>query len=89
MPLLLLLHTKPLNQSTPPLQTVRRFYTEECRAGGERVGFDVVTLGGARSPLARAGGAAARVRAGQGSSAVQRVQLPSLAAECWLLNAGC
>eukprot|EP00878_Enallax_costatus_P006810 GHUV01007138.1.p2 GENE.GHUV01007138.1~~GHUV01007138.1.p2 ORF type:complete len:207 (+),score=74.77 GHUV01007138.1:776-1396(+) len=31
------------------------FYTEEVRAGGERVGFDVVTMAGQRGPLARAG----------------------------------
>jgi GTPase SAR1 family protein len=39
------------------------FYTEEVRAGGERSGFDVVTLDGRRGPLARAAnGAAPRVR---------------------------
>lgn len=32
------------------------FYTEEVRQGGERLGFDVVTLDGRRGPLARAGG---------------------------------
>jgi nucleoside-triphosphatase len=31
------------------------FYTEEVRAGGERQGFDVVTLDGQRGPLARIG----------------------------------
>jgi hypothetical protein len=31
------------------------FYTEEVRAGGERQGFDVVTLDGHRGPLARVG----------------------------------
>ncbi|KAI7844848.1 hypothetical protein COHA_001502 [Chlorella ohadii] len=35
----------------------RGFYTEECRAGGERIGFDVVTLAGSRGPLARVAGA--------------------------------
>ncbi|KAM5235034.1 cancer-related nucleoside-triphosphatase [Ctenodactylus gundi] len=29
------------------------FYTEEVRQGGRRVGFDVVTLSGARGPLSR------------------------------------
>jgi nucleoside-triphosphatase len=31
------------------------FYTEEVRAGGERQGFDVVTMDGQRGPLARIG----------------------------------
>lgn len=31
------------------------FYTEEVRVSGERVGFDVVTLSGARGVLSRAG----------------------------------
>ncbi|XP_048223744.1 cancer-related nucleoside-triphosphatase isoform X2 [Perognathus longimembris pacificus] len=31
------------------------FYTEEVRQGGRRVGFDVVTLSGARGPLSRVG----------------------------------
>uniref|UniRef100_A0A383VHM5 AAA+ ATPase domain-containing protein n=1 Tax=Tetradesmus obliquus TaxID=3088 RepID=A0A383VHM5_TETOB len=31
------------------------FYTEEVRAGGERQGYDVVTLSGQRGPLARVG----------------------------------
>ena len=31
------------------------FYTEECRKQGVRVGFDVVTIAGARGPLAREG----------------------------------
>jgi len=29
------------------------FYTQECRQGQRRVGFDVVTLSGDRQPLAR------------------------------------
>ncbi|UCC73234.1 MAG: AAA family ATPase [Gemmatimonadota bacterium] len=37
------------------------FYTEEVRAGGRRIGFDVVTLDGRRGPLARAGAAGPRV----------------------------
>lgn len=32
---------------------VRGFYTEEIREGGQRLGFDVVTLDGNRGPLAR------------------------------------
>lgn len=32
---------------------VEGFYTEEVREGAGRVGFDVVTVGGARAPLAR------------------------------------
>lgn len=32
---------------------VRGFYTEELREGGQRIGFDVVTLDGNRGPLAR------------------------------------
>lgn len=31
------------------------FYTEEVRAGGRRVGFDVVTVSGERAPLSRVG----------------------------------
>ncbi|XP_020041367.2 cancer-related nucleoside-triphosphatase [Castor canadensis] len=31
------------------------FYTEEVRQGGRRIGFDVVTLSGARGPLSRVG----------------------------------
>ncbi|XP_059981842.1 cancer-related nucleoside-triphosphatase isoform X2 [Lagenorhynchus albirostris] len=31
------------------------FYTEEVRQGGRRIGFDVVTLSGARGPLSRIG----------------------------------
>lgn len=31
------------------------FYTQEVRQGGRRIGFDVVTLSGARGPLSRAG----------------------------------
>lgn len=37
------------------------FYTEEVRRGGARVGFDVVTLDGARGALARVGGSGPRV----------------------------
>lgn len=38
------------------LQTAAKgFYTEELRAEGRRVGFDVVTLDGKRSYLARIG----------------------------------
>ncbi len=37
------------------------FYTEEVRAKGRRVGFDVVTLDGRRGALARAGGGGPRV----------------------------
>jgi nucleoside-triphosphatase len=43
------------------------FYTEEVRAGGERQGFDVVTLDGHRGPLARVG-IACRVRDSSGRS---------------------
>ena len=32
---------------------VQGFYTEECRQGSHRIGFDVVTLDGNRQPLAR------------------------------------
>lgn len=32
---------------------LRGFYTEELREGGQRIGFDVVTLDGNRGPLAR------------------------------------
>ncbi|XP_048735044.2 cancer-related nucleoside-triphosphatase-like [Ostrea edulis] len=32
---------------------VKGFYTEELRSGGQRLGFDVVTLDGNRGPLAR------------------------------------
>jgi len=32
---------------------VQGFYTQECRQGSSRVGFDVVTLAGDRQPLAR------------------------------------
>eukprot|EP00058_Branchiostoma_floridae_P028087 XP_002613578.1 hypothetical protein BRAFLDRAFT_57781 [Branchiostoma floridae] len=32
---------------------VHGFYTEEVRTGGKRQGFDIVTLGGQRGPLAR------------------------------------
>ncbi|XP_035689921.1 cancer-related nucleoside-triphosphatase homolog isoform X1 [Branchiostoma floridae] len=32
---------------------VHGFYTEEVRTGGKRLGFDVITLGGQRGPLAR------------------------------------
>lgn len=35
--------------------TVCGFYTEEVRAGGRRVGFDVVTVSGERAPLSRVG----------------------------------
>lgn len=45
--------------SSAPIAT--GFYTEEVRVGGERVGFDIVTLTGQRGPLARAG-TAGRVR---------------------------
>ncbi|CAH7040885.1 Ntpcr [Phodopus roborovskii] len=31
------------------------FYTQEVRQGGRRIGFDVVTLSGARGPLSRVG----------------------------------
>ncbi|XP_032464335.1 cancer-related nucleoside-triphosphatase isoform X2 [Phocoena sinus] len=34
---------------------VEGFYTEEVRQGGRRIGFDVVTLSGARGPLSRIG----------------------------------
>ena len=48
------------------------FYTEEVRSGGERVGFDIVTLDGEVAPLSRKGtGRGPRV----GS---YRVDLPSL-----------
>jgi len=32
---------------------VQGFYTQECRDGGNRIGFDVITLAGNRQPLAR------------------------------------
>jgi len=32
---------------------VQGFYTQECREGGSRIGFDVITLAGNRQPLAR------------------------------------
>ena len=32
---------------------VQGFYTQECRQGSHRIGFDVVTLSGDRQPLAR------------------------------------
>lgn len=32
---------------------VQGFYTQECREGSNRIGFDVVTLNGDRQPLAR------------------------------------
>ena len=34
---------------------VQGFYTEECREGSQRIGFDVITLTGDRQPLARLG----------------------------------
>ncbi|CEL97271.1 unnamed protein product [Vitrella brassicaformis CCMP3155] len=34
---------------------VRGFFTEECRQGGTRIGFDVVTADARRAPLARLG----------------------------------
>jgi nucleoside-triphosphatase len=37
------------------------FYTEEVRRDGRRVGFDVVTVGGDRQPLARIGAPGPRV----------------------------
>jgi len=32
---------------------VQGFFTQECRQGSSRIGFDVVTLAGDRQPLAR------------------------------------
>jgi nucleoside-triphosphatase len=44
-----------LEQLQLPAQSATGFYTEEVRSDGERKGFDVVTLGGQRSILSRAG----------------------------------
>lgn len=44
-----------LEQLQLPAGTATGFYTEEVRSGGERQGFDVVTLDGQRAPLSRAG----------------------------------
>ncbi len=43
------------------LEASAGFYTEEVRAKGRRVGFDVVTLDGRRGALARAGSGGPRV----------------------------
>eukprot|EP01083_Nonionella_stella_P223442 796308_1 len=43
---------KSLSDSSEDIQ-IRGFYTEECRSNGRRTGFDVVTLTGERSALAR------------------------------------
>ncbi|KAL4437178.1 hypothetical protein ABPG75_004317 [Micractinium tetrahymenae] len=61
----------------------RGFYTEEVRQGGERLGFDVVTLDGRRGPLARAGAGAPRGGPTVGKYAVdvtsfERLALPEL-----------
>ena len=32
---------------------IQGFYTQECRQGSSRIGFDVITLNGDRKPLAR------------------------------------
>jgi nucleoside-triphosphatase len=45
------------------------FYTEEVRVGGERQGFDVVTLDGQRGPLARIG-TASRVSNNSSSNSI-------------------
>lgn len=44
-----------LQQLQLPAHSATGFYTEEVRSGGERQGFDVVTLDGQRSVLSRAG----------------------------------
>lgn len=50
----------------PPGITAQGFFTEEVRSnnagGGERTGFDVVTLDGKRGPLSRIGSTATKVR---------------------------
>lgn len=63
-----------LQQMQLPPSTATGFFTEEVRSsGGERQGFDVVTLSGQRSPLSRAG------TAGKGAPTVGKyvVDVPS------------
>ncbi len=57
------------------------FYTQEVREQGRRVGFDVVTIDGARGPLARAGAPGPRVsRYGVDLPSFERLALPALQA---------
>jgi nucleoside-triphosphatase len=55
------------------------FYTQEVREGGRRIGFDVVTLEGARGPLARIGLSGPRVgRYGVDIASFERLSLRPL-----------
>ncbi|KAF0289441.1 Cancer-related nucleoside-triphosphatase [Amphibalanus amphitrite] len=64
------------------------FVTEEVRKDGRRIGFDVISLGGERAPLARVGGGgggggARRPMVGQYAvdvASFERVALPALSA---------
>ena len=60
--------------------SVRGFYTDEVLSGGQRVGFDIVTVpDGRRGPLARKGAAGPKVGAyGVDVASFERLALPTL-----------
>ena len=61
--------------------SVRGFYTDEVLSGGQRVGFDIVTVpDGRRGPLARKGAAGPKVgQYGVDVAGFERLALPTLA----------
>ncbi len=61
-------------------ESVRGFYTDEVLSGGQRVGFDIVTVpDGRRGPLARKGAAGPKVGAyGVDLDGFERLALPTL-----------
>ncbi|KAG8223862.1 hypothetical protein J437_LFUL005425 [Ladona fulva] len=61
--------------------SISGFYTEEVRNGGQRIGFDVVTMEGKRGTLARVGGTGGMPKVGQYSVDVKSFEslaLPTL-----------
>ncbi len=66
--------------SLPPQLKVDGFFTEEVREGGERIGFQIVTIDGQRAWLARKGFSSPRRvgKYGVDVEAIERVIIPTL-----------